>query len=1181
MKQGKIAGKRKSWGAAILAMLVSLSAFTSVSVAAAVTITPDANLFLDRVDRVYPDVSAAEKQLKFFKTNLLANQQPDGRTDNFPQKVTVSNGTLLTGNIVSNRGFEAGTSSAAAPDSWSYSGAAQFTWVNDVQAAFEAARMIKMEALSESGGVLSQTIANPLDVLVDYVTPATVTLKPNSLMLFSAYVKKEQVTGSGQGVYAKVSFKDANGAVLEIPYVFTEGGGGKGTQDWTEIRGLVTVPAVQPDSIVVEAGLDGASGTVYWDGVRLMRLDTSISTAAGSAGVQVGNKGAAAIPNANFDATPAWTENQLNGTKATIDQKTSSGLSGKGVQIVSSSINTVASVSMLAKASSNGTRQFGGDYRVFSVKYKTLPGFTAADGRGVAAKISYNDKDGLLVGSKIFYGSATEGSWKELSGIFDAEYPAYTMTFELMLDQAVGTVIFDNASFIGMDQQNSSTEAGFGAAGLFAYMWKLSGKTDELLAKQARKALDFYLHNRVQLIDNPANSDKLLTGAKNSGEAYVPYYVSGSTTGADYPTTAFGLHNLASTLKYGQELFTTEQLAEGKEKAYSMWKWLTRVTKFSTQKSQNQALVALLGGIELAVLYDDQALKNEIYNYYTKGIPGTNLPNEGGFRKEARQEVDGKHIFYEVNGFDVSYAGVSLSDLAEIINEIPDQDAGFKDFKSIIHADGMEMAQYFNSRLSADGWIFAGSRHNEGGGSSFNMGNFSGLSYWAQELNSDLGRFLIKGPSALIPSYGETANLGHIAVHGPVALHHMLQKYAWVSTEQQKLEDYTFRKGKVSAYFKNDNRQPLTISVSGTDFTENLIDSGTVTPTGPKIDRVMGMYFKDGNDQWLYDDVKASTSNMATPNYYVRKDTGVSTSTSNITKQYYITNGTSLYNVLAVQFSSDQSYKSLNQLIGLPYMSVPDYPYVPGSIDPNMVRINGIYASDGSPLLDLTQDTGEASASEVRAGKARINGWPGLKAVNAPAGGTAKPTWLSSADINQLNAGFTTTNGKVMDDLYSKALWDPTNVRTSDNNGVIVQFANSDKLMVKLTDSAAPAAYKAGEWVYFVAKYAPDSKTGSFSVTPVQTYSTRSDVLQAITVEDEGMKLVLSGGNDLFIDKQAGMIRFNGNPAAASELANLWKEQGRTLANDRVNFPYLYDLNGDGIISIEDLSLLGLYINKQ
>jgi hypothetical protein len=543
--------------------------------------------------------------------------------------------------------------------------------------------------------------------------------------------------------------------------------------------------------------------------------------------------------------------------------------------------------------------------------------------------------------------------------------------------------------------------------------------------------------------------------------------------------------------------------------------------------------------------------------------------------------VDGKSIFYEVNGFDVSYAGVSLSDLAEILCEIPDGDAAFKELKSIIHADGMEMAEYFNSRLAADGWIFAGSRHNEGGGSSYNMGNFSGLSYWAQALNSDLGRFLIKGPSAVIPSYGETANLGHIAVHGPVAMHHIIKQYPWVSTEQQKLEDYTFRKGKVSAYFKNENRQPLNISVSGTDFTENLIDSGLTTSTGPKIDRVMGLYFKDSDDQWHYDDVKSATANLSTPNYYVRKDTGVTTTTGNTTKQYYITNGKSLYNVLAVQFSSDQSYKSLNQLVGLPYMSVPDYPYVPASVDPQMVRINGIYGSDGTPLLDLTKDAGEATASEMRVGTAKLSGWPGLKAVNAPAGGAAKPTWLSTADLNTFSAGFTTTNGKVMDDLYSKALWDPTNVRTSANNGVIVQFANSDKLMVKLTDSTAPVAYKKDEWVYFVAKYAPSSDTDSFTVTPVQAYSTRSDVLQAITIEDNGMKFVLSGGGELLIDKQAGSVRLNGVKATVSDLAELWQEQGLTLAGNKVSFPYQHDMNGNGIIDLADLSLLGLYINNE
>ncbi|MCM3267670.1 hypothetical protein [Paenibacillus elgii] len=1156
MNKGSKGRGRLRWLSALVAGTTALCALAPIGAQASVApsaMTPDASLFYDRVDNVFPDAASVERQLQFFQRNLVGNQQPDGRTDNFPQKVVVNTaaGSLTAGNIVANFGFEEGA--GAIPDSWTATDgqggvpeAGTVRWVNDANGAMEGLKLLRMEGVTSRSAAISQTIANPVDVLVDYATPVKAAVAPNSVMILSAFYKAEQVvpTEGGQGVYAKVTFLDEAGSPLAPPFTVTNAVYARG--GWQELRGLVTAPGVQSASIRVEAGLDRAKGTVQWDGIRLMRVDTTT----GSDGVVAAAKGTAAFPNGGFEAaSPAWTLKPLGG--AAVESWSGSaagGYAGKGGMLTSKSADTAAALTMTAKASSNGTRQFGGDYRIAAVKYKTQPGFAAQDGRGVAMRLRFMDMKDREIGQQTFYGAPTNGQWSELGGVFDTPYPVHYIICELMIDRAVGTVQFDQMSYIGVDQQSSSTEAGFGSAGLLAYMWSITGKTDTVLAKRAKDALDFYLNRRVTTTDNPANASRLLDGKANSGEAYVPYSVSGSTTNADYPTTAFGLHNLAAALTYGQELFTETQLAQAKDKAYSMWRWLTRVTKFSTQSSMNQALVGLLGGVELAVAADDAALKREVADYYIRGLAGSNLPDKG-MRVQARQLVDGRNIFYEVNGFDVSYAGVSLSDLADIIESIPDGDAPFGELKQVIRADGLEMADYFNARLAADGWIFAGSRHNEGGGSAFNMGNFSGLSYWGDALKADVGRFLIKSFGSTTPSYGDTANLGHIAVHGPVAMHRMLQKYPWNRSEQQKLEEYNLRKGQVSVYFKNDNKQPLNLSVSGTDFTEHLLDTGTADPDKPgfpKIDRFIGWYATDAEGRKQYDDVKRTTDNWSTPRYDIRKDTGSAGGPgggANLTQQYYVTNGTSLYNVLAVRMGSTQSYTSLNQLIGLPYMSVPNRPYIPGALEPDRVRINGLYAVDGSPLLDLSADSGSAAAPAMVAGTARVSGWPLLKAENAPGGGAAKPTWLSKADLDKLSAGFVTANGKVMDDLYTKALWDPTNVRTSDNNGTIVQFANSDKLMVQLTDGAA-AQYQAGDWVYFVSKIEPNASATGFRTRPIAKYAGRTDVLRALVVEDEGMLLLLAEGRALFVDKAGRKANIDGRPAGAAEAAAMQAAAG-------------------------------------
>ncbi|UKS27025.1 hypothetical protein LOZ80_37125 [Paenibacillus sp. HWE-109] len=1171
------------WYALALAGLLSVTA--ACPAAAAVdnaVMTPDTPIYYDRVDNVFPDLAKSETMLDFFQRNLIANQQPDGRFDNYPQKVYVSGNNLTAGNVTDNGGFELGA--AGLPTGWTLTDGSggppnhvNVTWQQDTSIALEGSGYMKMTASSPGSAALMQQLNNPFHVMVDYTTPADVVLTPGSLMIFSAFYNADQasVGGNGQGIYGKVTFVNSSGQPIGSPYVFQ---GASGTTGWQEIRGLVSVPSVQPAGVVIQAGMDESQGTVLWDGIRLMRVDTT----SGTDQIPYATKGTAAVPNAGFETSATWTPVQESGPAGVVTPSAAGGYSGNGGRIVTTSTSSVALLSNTWSASGNGTRQFGGDYRIFQLKYKTEPGFTAVDGKGVEARLVYLDQNKKQIGTESFYGGPTEGQWGTISGVFDTPYPVYSVRIELRSNHTQGTVTFDNVSYIGVDQQASSTEAGLGTLGMLAFNWAHSGKSDELLAKRTRDGLSFYLHKRVMTIDNIANASKLMPGQANSGEVYVPYSVSGATTGADYPTTAFGLHNLATAIQYGEGLFTEQQMTDAKAKALSMWNWLTRVSQFNTQQSMNQSLVAVLGGIQMANLLQDDVLKRDIRDYYASGIAGTNLPpSSGGVRKAARQNIDGYNIFYEVNGFDVSYAGVSLSDLAGIMQALPDQDAAFGDLKTLLYQDGLEMASYFNVRMSADGWIFAGSRHNEGGSSAYNMGNFSGLSYWGHALKADLGRFLIKSFASPTLTYGDTANLGHLAVHGPLQMYETIAQYPWDRTQQQKLETNSLRKGDVSAYFKSDSRQPLNISVSGTDFMESLFDTGKPDPDKPgfpKIDRLNGWFAKAADGSYQYDDSKQATTNQALPHYFVRQDDGVSSSGANTTKQYYITDGKSLYNILAVRFGTAQSYLSLGELIGLPYMSIPQRAYAPGTTELDRIRINGLYATDGMPLLDLAKDTGSISAPAFVAGSARVTGFPLLKAENAPAGGAAKPTWLSTADEGALSAGFVTTPGKVMDDLYSKALWDPTNVRSSANNGTIVQFANSDKITVQVTDSSLAANYQVGDWVYFVSKIEPNASTSGFTVKSVAKYDARTDVLRALTIEDEGMKLVLHEGHSLFVDKAGKTALVDGHSVQGADLSMLRGQLGLSLGGNPEQFPYASDINGDGQIDTADLGQLGYYM---
>jgi hypothetical protein len=70
--------------AGVLAMYAAVPAVSALADIPA--ITADTPIYYDRVDNVFPDVNASERMLNFFQQNLISNQQPDGRFDNFPQK---------------------------------------------------------------------------------------------------------------------------------------------------------------------------------------------------------------------------------------------------------------------------------------------------------------------------------------------------------------------------------------------------------------------------------------------------------------------------------------------------------------------------------------------------------------------------------------------------------------------------------------------------------------------------------------------------------------------------------------------------------------------------------------------------------------------------------------------------------------------------------------------------------------------------------------------------------------------------------------------------------------------------------------------------------------------------------------------------------------------------------------
>ncbi|MGO4182006.1 hypothetical protein AB4Z17_12555 [Paenibacillus sp. TAF43_2] len=876
----------------------------------------------------------------------------------------------------------------------------------------------------------------------------------------STWYKTDQLTSSDMGVGIGIRFKDANNADI-APEVFVQGS--TGTNDWARLAGQFTVPAsVAEDHVEISLYLYNGTGTVWFDELQVEYANV--------------------LSNASFESTANGSE--PDGWKYTAPEG-----SAKPMKIYDTT-GTNASIGISSTSSTGRAywyQQYTGTYRegdgrVFKAKYKTSDAFvsdSAQTNYGVMLRINFLKADNTNAGPSVYEDAPPSTSWKEISTVFSV--PTGTAKIEVNLGSwySSGTVWFDDAELITPRQGGDMTDNTIGGAALLTYWWNQNGKADADVQKAAQKAIDFYINKRTYTIDNP---DKTYLNIVNSGEYYNRFYIDGEGDAiGDYPTTAWALNSIGQILKYGAEigqpqLITNEQKTKLEAIARSLWRWLTRVSVYNPQNADNQAIGAVVGGLTLGIALADSTLQAEVIAYYNSGVDGTNNPMSnpgnggafGGVRND-RILVNGHMIFDEKEKFDPHYGFYALSFLSDLYSLVDDKSSNF-------YLDGVEMAAYIDERLSENGWLYYGSRHDESDGDEGNV-TYYGNNVFSHETGYDLGRLLAVKVNFEDDNY-TTEVIGHRA-HSNIEMHHHFK--SWNGSKPSHNTEFSLSKNNVSVYFNQSGTNlatPQAISVQGTAFTE-AVAAGS---------RGEGLYYKDTNNAWnfLVNSASGKNAYASTANYQVRKVEKTNSALSNTRYEYWITNGDSLYNIMAVKFNANVSFKALNHLVGMPYMS-------------STKRIMNV--SNGTQTLDLSQNSGSIQGTELVMDGLSLKGWPNLSMEN----NTDTANFAFNVPGNYYK---TIEKLRENPDLKSKANFTWGNIK------------NTDRLNVNLIDSVSNVSYLNGDWVVMVMKYGPSGSTEGFTVTPSYVNASKK-TLSNIIVEDNNMKFNLTWPNAAFTDKQS------------------------------------------------------------
>jgi hypothetical protein len=653
-------------------------------------------------------------------------------------------------------------------------------------------------------------------------------------------------------------------------------------------------------------------------------------------------------------------------------------------------------------------------------------------------------------------------------------------------------------------------------------------------------------------------------------------YTAGETavSDADYEETALSLIYKDIIFQYntvnGVSLFTPAQMASMMTGAQSNWSWLTIDAVYNPEYTANQVMMAILGGYWLGFDIGSDtaqfgatsqtmatAQMSAALNYYDGGLANSNQTT--GYRQiEIATNPQGYKFFTEhyncilptnpptrvynqsactqgggtvqLDGFDTHYSGLQLTHMVQMTNIMSQAQTQYANECNTyngtscigpnVYGDALAEAKYSSDRLSQAGTMHGGSRHNEIGANSTDMTFSAGYNYFGSILGVDLGRALVTMDSS--NGTGDPSKWGHRSAE---LIFLYLNYQPWVTASLTVNNLAGLRRGNVSVAFDAGN-QPQEIAVGGTVLTDVIHGSVPGSYAGVRTQseelgtngKAQGLEIVDVGGDVTTPAVMGQPIDSSTTNYTLRTVSGTASipGGSADIRQYYVTDGTSLYLISPVQFpSGSTSLDSVGSLLGIPYISATNR-----IVDVCTISATACGSSSATVALDLSAGTAGSyggsyrSATGIGTGGVNIYAWPEIVAQNAATVVNAF-TWMSPS-------GDPTAYTNMLDELSSEA--SPVFYYPNSASDVITE---SDEIRTQMQPVSGPTTYHPGDLIASVARIAPTLVADTMTVTAHyatgSTYNLASCASSpCLDIEDTGLSFTVSAtGTTSFTDKSA------------------------------------------------------------
>jgi hypothetical protein len=725
---------------------------------------------------------------------------------------------------------------------------------------------------------------------------------------------------------------------------------------------------------------------------------------------------------------------------------------------------------------------------------------------------------------------------------------------------------------------NNGNAAGFNAltqAGLAA---TTSAKYQTFAQNEIDYALGTTGNNPCDLSDTGQATGGSSYLRSANGYLYSKYLSSETLVSeADYEETALSLIYKDMIYQYnttpsGASLLTSSQLASVTTSAQSNWSWLTIDAVFDPEHTANQVMQAIVGGYWLGLDIGSDAAQfgtsrqsmataqmSAALNYYDGGLANSNQTN--GYRQvEIATNPQGYKFFTEhflcilpttpatrvydqasctqgggkvqLDGFDTHYSGLQLTHMVQLIylmnqgqTQYPNQcntHNGNSCINANVYLDALAEAEYSRDRLSQAGTMHGGSRHNEMGSTSTDMTFSAGYNYFGPILGADFGRSLVRLNDSS-NGVGSASAWGHRSAE---LIFLYLNYKPWVTAPLTVNDLAGMRRNNVSVTFDVGN-QPQEMSVNGTVLTDVIHHSVVGSDGGSDTQseqlgtngKAQGLEVADASGNVTTPAAMNRPSYDATTNYTLRTVTGTAAipgGNANV-RQYYLTDGTSLYIVTLVRFPSGSTpLTSVGSLLGMPNISRENR-----IVDICAISTTPCGSSAATVALDLSAGTtgsfggSYSSAVGIQTGDVAMYAWPQIVAENAATVADGY-TWMSPA-------GYPTAYTNTLEDLS-----DATPHIFYYPNSISAIITNSGEIRAQMQPVSEPTAYQPGDTIASVVRIAPTAVGSTMTVTPHyatgSTYNLSSCANSpCLDIEDSGLSFTVSSSDaTTFTDKASG-----------------------------------------------------------